>query len=61
MATPAGHLTCWIGLDDSTEESGCLKCVPGSQRWGLLPRISLTEDVGAVKDFLTPEQAEEFQ
>jgi len=25
------------------------------------PRISLTEDVGAVKDFLTPEQAEEFQ
>jgi len=60
-ATPAGHLTCWIGLDDSTEENGCLKYVPGSHRWGLLPRISLTKDMDAVKEFLTPEQAEAFR
>ncbi len=60
-ATPAGHLTCWIGLDDSTEESGCLKYVPGSHRWGLLPRISLTEDMDAAKEYLTPEQAAAFQ
>jgi len=59
--TPAGHLTCWIGLDDSTEENGCLKYVPGSHRWGLLPKISLTEDMDAVKEFVTPEQAEAFE
>jgi ectoine hydroxylase-related dioxygenase (phytanoyl-CoA dioxygenase family) len=60
-ATPAGHLTCWIGLDDSTEENGCLKYVPGSHRWGLLPKISLTEDMDAVKGHLTPEQAAAFE
>jgi hypothetical protein len=60
-ATPAGHVTCWIGLDDSTEENGCLKYVPGSHRWGLLPRISLTEDMEAVKEYLTPTQAAAFE
>jgi ectoine hydroxylase-related dioxygenase (phytanoyl-CoA dioxygenase family) len=60
-ATPAGHVTCWVGLDDSTEESGCVRFVPGSHRWGLLPRISLTEDMDAVRDFLTPEQAAAFE
>jgi ectoine hydroxylase-related dioxygenase (phytanoyl-CoA dioxygenase family) len=59
-ATPAGHVTCWIGLDDSTLENGCVHYVPGSHRWGLLPRISLTKDMDAVKDFLTPEQAAAF-
>jgi ectoine hydroxylase-related dioxygenase (phytanoyl-CoA dioxygenase family) len=59
-ATPAGHVTCWIGLDDSTEENGCVQYVPGSHRWGLLPRISLTEDMDAVREYLTPEQAEAF-
>ena len=32
------HLTCWIGLDDSTTENGCVHYVPGSHRWPLLPR-----------------------
>jgi len=58
---PAGHLTCWIALDDSTEENGCLRYVPGSHRWGLLPSISLTKDMDAVKEFLTPEQAAAFE
>jgi len=57
---PAGHLTCWIALDDSTEENGCLRYVPGSHRWGLLPGISLTEDMDAVKEYLTQEQAKAF-
>jgi hypothetical protein len=60
-STPAGHVTCWIGLDDSTLENGCLHYVPGSHRWGLLPRISLTRDMDAVKDFLTPEQGAAFR
>ncbi|NJS40359.1 MAG: phytanoyl-CoA dioxygenase family protein [Rhodobacteraceae bacterium] len=43
-------MTCWIGLDDSTLDNGCVHYVPGSHRWGLLPRISLTKDMDAVKD-----------
>lgn len=60
-ATPAGHVTCWVALDDTTAENGCLHYVPGSHRWGLLPRISLTKDMDAVKAFLEPEQAEAFR
>jgi ectoine hydroxylase-related dioxygenase (phytanoyl-CoA dioxygenase family) len=60
-ATPPGHVTCWIGLDDSTLENGCLMYVPGSHRWGLLPRISLTKDMDAVRPFLEPAQAEAFR
>jgi len=59
-ATPAGHVTCWVGLDDATLENGCLHYVPGSHRWGLLPRISLTKDMDAVKAFLEPQQAAAF-
>jgi ectoine hydroxylase-related dioxygenase (phytanoyl-CoA dioxygenase family) len=59
-ATPPGHVTCWIGLDDSTLENGCVMYVPGSHRWGLLPKISLTKDMDAVKEFLPPQQAEAF-
>src|SRR5437762_1409630 len=36
--TPLAHLTCWIGLDDSTRENGCLHYVPGSHKWPDLPR-----------------------
>jgi ectoine hydroxylase-related dioxygenase (phytanoyl-CoA dioxygenase family) len=60
-ATPPGHVTCWIGLDDSTLDNGCVHYVPGSHRWGLLPRISLTRDMDAVREFLAPEQAAAFR
>ena len=60
-AYPAGHVTCWVGLDDATLENGCLQYVPGSHRWGLLPRISLTKDMDAVKAFLEPAQAAAFR
>ena len=60
-STPAGHVTCWIALDDATVENGCVHYVPGSHRWGLLPRISLTGDMDAVKAYLSPAQAEAFQ
>src|ERR1041385_4539854 len=32
---PMAHLSCWIGLDDSTRENGCVHYVPGSHRWEL--------------------------
>jgi ectoine hydroxylase-related dioxygenase (phytanoyl-CoA dioxygenase family) len=54
-------VTCWIALDDATLENGCVQYVPGSHRWGLLPRISLTKDMDAVKAFLEPDQAAAFR
>ena len=58
---PMAHLSCWIGLDDSTEENGCLHYVPGSHRWNLLPRIEFANDMNAIIETLTPEQKQEFK
>jgi hypothetical protein len=58
---PMRHLTCWIGLDDSTTENGCVHYVPGSQRWPLLPRPELAGDMEAIRGVMSPEQLSEFQ
>jgi ectoine hydroxylase-related dioxygenase (phytanoyl-CoA dioxygenase family) len=58
---PMAHLTCWIGLDDSTKENGCLHYVPGSHNWTLLPITGLAGDMDAIKEVLNPEQWEQFQ
>src|SRR5262245_30571750 len=42
---PMAHLSCWIGLDDSTRENGCVHYVPKSHRWNLLPITGLENDV----------------
>ncbi len=57
---PMAHLTCWIGLDDSTEENGCVHYVPGSHRWPLLPRYELSGNMESVFQFLNLEQSAEF-
>ncbi len=57
---PLAHLTCWIGLDDSDEENGCVQYVPGSHRWHLLPRGELADDMTAVFSHLNAEQMEAF-
>jgi ectoine hydroxylase-related dioxygenase (phytanoyl-CoA dioxygenase family) len=59
--TPMAHVSCWIGLDDSTRENGCVHYVPGSHRWELLPRASFANDMNAVLDHLTPAQRAEFK
>lgn len=59
--TPMAHLSCWIGLDDSTRDNGCVHYVPGSHRWNLLPRASFANSMDAVLDSLTPSQREEFK
>jgi ectoine hydroxylase-related dioxygenase (phytanoyl-CoA dioxygenase family) len=59
--TPMAHISCWIGLDDSTRENGCVHYVPGSHRWQLLPRASFANDMDAVLDSLTPSQRAEFK
>lgn len=58
---PLAHLTCWIGLDDSNEENGCVQYVPGSHRWHLLPRGDLGNDMTAVFKHLSAEQMEAFK
>lgn len=58
---PIAHLTCWCGLDDSTETNGCLQYVPGSHRWGLLDKPELAGDLMGIKDYLSPQQLAEFK
>lgn len=58
---PMQHLTCWIGLDEATAENGCLKYVPGSHRWELLPITGLAGDMDAIAKILSPEQMAAFE
>lgn len=58
--TPMAHISCWIGLDDSTRENGCLHYVPGSHHWPLLPRASFANRMDAILDYLTPSQRSQF-
>jgi ectoine hydroxylase-related dioxygenase (phytanoyl-CoA dioxygenase family) len=58
---PIAHLSCWIGLDDSTRENGCLHYVPGSHRWNLLPVTGLADNMDAIQTVLTIEQQREFK
>jgi ectoine hydroxylase-related dioxygenase (phytanoyl-CoA dioxygenase family) len=58
--TPLRHLTCWIGLDDSTRENGCVHYIPGSHRWPDLPVTGLTGDMDAIQSVLTAEQKKQF-
>jgi len=53
---PIGHLTCWIGLDDSTRENGCVHYVPGSHRWNLLPITGLAGNMDAIHEVLDDQQ-----
>jgi ectoine hydroxylase-related dioxygenase (phytanoyl-CoA dioxygenase family) len=55
------HLTCWIGLDDSTIDNGCVHYVPGSHRWPLLPVTGLAGDMEAIREVLDDEQWAMFQ
>jgi len=58
---PMAHLSCWVGLDDSTRENGCVHYVPGSHKWNLLPRADFANDMDAILEALTPAQRREFR
>jgi ectoine hydroxylase-related dioxygenase (phytanoyl-CoA dioxygenase family) len=37
---PASSLVgCWVALDDADVENGCMRFLPGSHTWGLLPHV----------------------
>jgi ectoine hydroxylase-related dioxygenase (phytanoyl-CoA dioxygenase family) len=59
--TPVAHLSCWIGLDDSTRANGCVHYVPGSHRWSLLPITGLANQMDAIDEVLNDEQREQFK
>jgi ectoine hydroxylase-related dioxygenase (phytanoyl-CoA dioxygenase family) len=58
---PMAHLSCWIGLDESTRDNGCVHYVPGSHQWNLLPITGLANDMNAIQSVLNREQQEQFQ
>lgn len=58
---PMAHLSCWIGLDDSTRENGCVHYVPGSHKWNLLPVTGLADDMNAIQSVLSDEQKDRFK
>ena len=55
------HLTCFIALDDCDEENGCLRYVPGSHRWPLLPVTELAGGMDAIRSVLSPRQQGQFR
>jgi len=59
--TPLAHLTCWIGLDDSTLENGCLHYVPESHKWPDLPKPVLAGGLEESRGSLPEELQEKFK
>lgn len=58
---PLAHLTCWIGLDDSTVDNGCLNYIPGSHRWPLLPITGLAGNMDEILTVLDEQQRAAFR
>ncbi|MEM9327283.1 MAG: phytanoyl-CoA dioxygenase family protein [Bacteroidota bacterium] len=54
------HLTCWVALDDSNQENGCLNYIPKSHQWGLLDRTELAGDMDGLMAQLDEEQRDQF-
>jgi hypothetical protein len=58
---PIAHLTCWCALDDATAENGCLQYIPGSHKWGLLPKPVIAGELEGIKGFLDERQKRKFE
>lgn len=54
---PACHLTINVMLDDADEQNGCVQFVPGSHRWGLLPKLPFDAPLEAVRAHLPADAA----
>jgi phytanoyl-CoA hydroxylase len=52
---PQEYLTCWLALDDTTLENGCIRVIPGSHRWGLQPHRRDPE-IGDMVGYEGPEE-----
>lgn len=58
---PVAHLTCWCALDDAGVENGCLQYIPGSHRWGLLPKPVIAGDIKGISEFLDEERQSKLE
>ena len=58
---PMAHLTCWIALDESDRQNGCVHYIPGSHKWELLPITGLAGDMEAIQTVLSEDQKAAFQ
>ena len=45
-------------MDDATKENGCLQYIPGSHRWGLLPKPVIAGELDGIRTFLNVHQLE---
>jgi phytanoyl-CoA hydroxylase len=52
---PQEYLTCWLALDDTNEENGCIRVIPGSHHWGLQEHRR-DETVGDMVGYTGPEE-----
>jgi hypothetical protein len=60
-AIPPNHVTINIVLDDASLENGCIHYVPGSHKWGLLPKVPFDGDMDSVRRALPDHLRGEFQ
>jgi phytanoyl-CoA hydroxylase len=52
---PQEYLTCWLAVDDTTVENGCIWVIPGSHHWGLQPHHR-DETLGDMVGYTGPEK-----
>jgi ectoine hydroxylase-related dioxygenase (phytanoyl-CoA dioxygenase family) len=52
---PEEYLTCWLALDDTTLENGCIRVIPGSHHWGLQPHRR-DETIGDMVGYEGPDE-----
>ncbi|MEO7960205.1 MAG: phytanoyl-CoA dioxygenase family protein, partial [Ginsengibacter sp.] len=57
---PMEHITCWVALDDANLQNGCIHYIPGSHKWGLLPKPVIAGELEGIKYFLNPAQKSKF-
>jgi hypothetical protein len=58
---PANHVTLNLMLDDADPQSGCVQFVPGSHRFGLLPKVPFDAEPEQVLAHLTPAERAAFR
>jgi ectoine hydroxylase-related dioxygenase (phytanoyl-CoA dioxygenase family) len=48
------HVTCWIAIDEATEENGCLRYLPGTHKCGFVDRERVPVLVEQLRDTAVP-------
>lgn len=46
---PQEHVTAWVALSDSSEQSGCVRVIPGSHLMGQLPHFDAPSEMNMIR------------